>query len=69
MVDELLIELHPALKMSSPADLVRWADMFDLLFRREGFRLWHCTFRTSFFVTSVLHLSHYDARLRLLIAL
>lgn len=39
-VDAIYVELHLALQMATDADLVKWASMYDLLFAREGFKLW-----------------------------
>ena len=40
LVDEIYLELHLSLQMSTGDDLVKWASMYHLLVEQEGFRLW-----------------------------
>ena len=40
MVDALYLELHLGLQMQTSDDLAKWATVFDLLFVKEGFKLW-----------------------------
>jgi hypothetical protein len=40
MVDEIYLELHLSLQLSTANDLSKFAAMYQLLFEREGFKLW-----------------------------
>ena len=39
-MDNLLIELHPALKVQTVPDLIKFSTFYEFVLERLGFRLW-----------------------------